>query len=231
MTASPSAFQLNWFRRQVKSWAKDNLRDFPWRRTRDPYAIFVAESLLQKTGAEQAEKIYSRFLDLYPTVSALAAAELSVLESLLAPLGLQFRAQRLHNSAHMLLQQYGGTIPPRETELLKLPGVGPYTAKAICASAFGQRAPVLDVNVARILGRFFGLPPLKLPQRDRDYNSLTELAAPQNRVDLWNLALLDLGALVCVARTPKCDRCPLAERCLYLKGLKMCRSPIRIDTN
>ena len=206
---------IQWFQVQLLQWSADNLRDFPWRRTRDPYAVFVAECLLQKTGAEQARGVYEQFLTRYPTLSSVAEANPRDLETLLAPLGLTFRAERLYRSAGILMATNGGRIPDRQSELLKLPGIGPYTANAICASAFGQRTPVLDVNVARIIGRFFGLPPLKLPQRDREYIHLTDIVAPQQRVDRWNLTLLDFGALVCAARHPGCDRCPLSPKCIY----------------
>ena len=168
---------------------------------------------MQKTDADRVAPIYTRFLTLYPTLNALIQADLVEIEQLLAPLGLRFRAERLQQSAQILVETYRSRIPKRESQLLELPGVGPYTAKAICACAFGQRTPVLDVNVARILSRFFGLTPLRLPQRDPDYKALTELVAPKQRVDLWNLALLDLGALVCTARHPKCGACPLERRC------------------
>ena len=208
---------LDWFRCRLKDWGRHNLREFPWRQTRDPYAIFVAEFLLQKTTATQAERVYRRFLPRYPTLAALAAAPVPDLETLLSPLGLKFRAERLHRAANLLIQKHNGRIPHLEADLLELPGIGPYSAKAICAAAFRQRTPVLDVNVARILMRFFGLPQRKLPQRDRDYQLMTEKIAPQRQVDRWNLTLLDFGALICVAQQPACDRCPLAQRCLYLK--------------
>ncbi|MEO0353773.1 MAG: A/G-specific adenine glycosylase [Cyanobacteria bacterium P01_A01_bin.3] len=214
----PSQAGIQWFQHQLLRWGADNLRDFPWRRTRNPYAIFVAEFLLQKTGAQQARRVYEQFLERYPTLTSVANANLHELETLLAPLGLIFRAERLHRAAERLLAEYGGEVPEQRSELLKLPGVGPYTANAICASAFGQRTPVQDVNVARILGRFFGLPPLKLPQRDRDYNHLTYRVAPHQQVARWNLTLLDFGALVCVARRPKCDRCPLSPQCTFSRS-------------
>ncbi|WP_017324034.1 hypothetical protein [Synechococcus sp. PCC 7336] len=217
MGISPSAARLNWFRHHIKAWAKYNTRDFPWRRTREPYKIFIAEFLLQKTDADRVVPIYDRFLVQYPNLDRLARADVAELERLLAPLGLRFRAERLHQSAHLLIQDYRSRIPKRETELLALPGVGPYTAKAICACAHGQRTPVLDVNVARILGRFFGLPLLRLPQRDPDYKALAELVAPQRRVDRWNLALLDFGALVCKAKRPKCGDCSLRRRCEFVR--------------
>ncbi|MGK7912886.1 MAG: A/G-specific adenine glycosylase [Synechococcus sp.] len=213
MPISPTNGSIQWFQTKLLDWSSDNLRDFPWRRTRDPYAIFVAEFLLQKTGAEQVRNVYEQFLIRYPTLTRLAEANLHELNTLLVPLGLSFRAERLYRSAKILLAEYGGRIPDLQSELLNLPGVGPYTANAICASAFGQRTPVLDVNVARVLGRFFGLPPLKLPQRDRQYKHLTDRVAPQQQVARWNLTLLDFGALVCVARKPNCDRCPLSQQC------------------
>jgi A/G-specific adenine glycosylase len=127
--------RVDWFRRQLSIWAESNLRDFPWRRTQEPYAIFIAESLLQKTEAATVAPIYEEFLLRYPTLESLAAADLDDIAQLLQPLGLLFRADRIHRSSHLILQEYKGKIPNDETELLKLPGIGKYAACAILFSS------------------------------------------------------------------------------------------------
>ncbi|MBE9041816.1 A/G-specific adenine glycosylase, partial [Oscillatoriales cyanobacterium LEGE 11467] len=149
--------QLQWFRRQLRSWAKDNLRDFPWRHTQEPYRLFVAEFLLQKTNAATVAPIYEALLDRYPHPEQLAAAPIEEIAQILKPLGLFFRAERLSQSVQTIVRSNRGRIPKTEAALLKLPGVGKYTARAILAGAFDRRAAVLDTNVARILERFFGL--------------------------------------------------------------------------
>ncbi len=208
--------KVKWFRRHLKVWAKQHLRDFPWRRTKDPYAIFVAEFLLQKTNAALVAPIYQAFMERYPTLHDLAAAPVEEISSFLQPLGLSFRAERLHQSMQLILEQDAGNIPNCETELLRLPGVGKYTARSICANAFGQPLAVLDTNVARILERFFGLQGGRVKGRDRLLWEAAEQAAPKTQVGAWNLTLLDFGAAVCTARNPRCVKCPLRQQCNYL---------------
>jgi A/G-specific adenine glycosylase len=175
----------------------------------------VAENLLQKTSAERIVQIYETFLLRYPNLAALAESTETEVAQLLAPLGLHFRAARLCEAARRVLDEYGGEIPNTFAQLLSLPGVGEYTANAICASAFDRHTPVLDINVARVLGRFFGLEHRRLPQRDPTYREMTQHVAPATDVGAWNLTLLDFGALVCRARAPHCSACPLQQRCLY----------------
>lgn len=207
--------KLKWFRQQVKNWAKENSRDFPWRCTRDPYSILVAEFLLQKTSAATVAPVYQRFIDRYPTLNALAAAPTEDVTTLLQPLGLSFRVQRLRQLTEQIFQDYGGKIPSKEAQLLKLPGVGMYTARSVCANAFGQPKAVLDTNVARILERFFGFSGGRVKWRCQELQQAVEQVAPKTKVGAWNLALLDFGAAVCTARNPRCGDCPLRGQCEY----------------
>jgi A/G-specific adenine glycosylase len=207
--------QLRWFRRQLKAWGLEHFRDFPWRRTDEPYAIFVAEFLLQKTNASMVAPIYETFISRYPTLSALAAAPVEEVTSLLQPLGLSFRAERLLQSVQLILQNYEGKIPRTETQLLLLPGVGKYTARSVCANAFGQPLAVLDTNVARIMERFFGLQGGRVKSRSRLLWEVADRAAPKKQVGMWNLTLLDFGAAVCTAKNPRCAECPLQRQCNY----------------
>jgi A/G-specific adenine glycosylase len=207
--------KIAWFRHQLQTWAADNLRDFPWRRTTDPYSIFVAEFLLQKTGTATAAPAYKAFISQYPTLDILAVAPVKEVACLLQPLGLHFRAERLCQSVQIIVEQYEGKIPNSEVELLKLPGVGLYTARSICANAFGQPAAVLDTNVARILERCFGLVGNRVKSRCKLLWKAAELIAPDKEVSKWNLALLDLGAAICTAKNPRCGDCPLRDRCNF----------------
>ncbi|MBD2577105.1 A/G-specific adenine glycosylase [Oscillatoria sp. FACHB-1406] len=210
------AGRVQWFRRQLTAWGKVNLRDFPWRNTRDAYAIFVAECLLQKTDAATVLPFYKTFLERYPTLSDLAAASVAEVGELLQPLGLFFRAERLVEAAKLLQTQYDGKIPQTEAELLKLPGVGKYTARSLLAHAFAQPASILDTNVARIFERFFGLQGDRVKSRCPILWKATEIALPASNVSRWNLILLDFGAAVCTARNPRCGECPLRSRCQFL---------------
>jgi A/G-specific adenine glycosylase len=206
--------KLRWFRHQIKTWAQQHLRNFPWRNTTDPYAIFVAELMLQKTNAALVAPIYQAFMQKYPTLDALAAAPFEEISSILQPLGQSFRVERLRRSIRMIQSKYGGNIPKTEAQLLELPGVGIYTARAICANAFGQPKAVLDTNVARILERFFGFSTSdRVKARSKPLQQAADQVAPDTNVATWNLALLDFGAAVCTARTPRCTECPLQQKC------------------
>jgi A/G-specific adenine glycosylase len=209
--------KMEWFRSQLKNWASAHLRNFPWRQTTEPYAILVAEFLLQKTEASTVAPIFEAFIARYPTQNALAAAQLEEISQILQPLGLFFRAPRLYQCMQIIIQQHKNRIPNTETELLTLPGVGKYTARSICANAFGQPKAVLDTNVARILERFFGILGNRVKSRCKILWKAAELVAPDTKVGKWNLTLLDFGAAVCTAKNPKCEECPLQSKCSYVE--------------
>ncbi|NJM76702.1 MAG: A/G-specific adenine glycosylase [Acaryochloridaceae cyanobacterium RU_4_10] len=214
------ANKVKWFQKHLSVWAASNLRDFPWRQTTDPYSIFVAEFLLQKTLAATTSPIYKAFLEKYPSLEDLATASVEEVTQLLQPLGLSFRAERLCHSAKIVAKKYKGSIPALEEELLSLPGIGKYTARSICANAFGQPSAVLDTNVARIFERFFGLQGERVKSRCKILWAAADAIAPQKEVSRWNLTLLDFGALVCIARKPHCNECPLQKKCCYFAKTK-----------
>jgi len=214
--------ELKWFRRKITAWGKEHLRNFPWRQTKDPYAIFVAEFLLQQTDAPRVLPVYQQLLEKYPTLNILAEASVTEIADILKPLGFHFRAFRLHQAAHLMIEDpaYRGKIPNNEAQLLKFSGVGKYTARAICAHAFGQSIAVLDTNITRILQRFFGLKPrLKRARNDPFFWEAAQQIAPRTNVGVWNFALIDFGAAVCTLRKPHCTVCPLRQRCRYYKEL------------
>jgi A/G-specific adenine glycosylase len=208
--------KIEWFRKQLLDWGKQNLREFPWRQTKDAYSILVAECLLQKTDAETVAPVYQKFLAKYPTVSDLAKGNIEEIASILQSLGLLFRASRLSDSAKTIIDRYCGNVPNSESQLLELSGIGIYTARAICSQAFDRPLAVLDANVARILERFFGIQGERVKSRCKILWQAAEIIAPENQVGQWNLTLLDFGALICTARNPACDRCCLANKCHWL---------------
>jgi A/G-specific adenine glycosylase len=216
----PSADRIKWFRKHLSQWGAANVRDFPWRKTTAPYHLLVAESLLQKTDATVVAPIYELFLDRYPTLADLAAAELEDVAKILKPLGLFFRAQRLQDCARIILREYAGEVPKQQNQLLKLPGIGDYTARAIGSQAFNQPLAVLDANVARILERFFGIQGERVKSRCKILWGAADLIAPKKAVGKWNLALLDFGALICKSPNPNCDLCPLSSKCHWLAGIR-----------
>jgi A/G-specific adenine glycosylase len=211
----PSAAQIKWFRKQLSAWGVINRRDYPWRKTIDAYHLLVAESLLQKTDADTVAPIYELFLERYPTIQDLATANLEGVAKILKSLGLFFRAERLQQCAQIVVRLYDGKVPDDLKQLLKLPGIGDYTARAIGSQAFNQPLAVLDANVARILERFFGLQGERVKSRCKILWGAANLIAPKTAVGTWNLALLDFGALTCKAQNPNCDLCPLAAKCQW----------------
>ena len=210
--------ETKWFRTRLLNWGKCNLRDYPWRNASNPYEILIAEFLLQRTDADTVKPVYEKFLVCYPTLGKLATAKLEDIAAILQPLGLFFRAERLSQTAQIITAKYQGKIPSSEAELLKLPGIGKYTARAICSQAFAQSSAVMDTNVARILERFYGLKGERVKSRCKILWQAAETIAPQTKVGLWNLTLLDFGALICTARKPKCLECTVAKQCSWYKS-------------
>ena len=206
---------VEWFRDRLLTWAEQNLRDYPWRRTDNPYHILVAEFLLQRTDADTVAPIYEILLAQYPTLNKLAIADVRDIAQILQPLGLFFRAERLSQTAKIVIEKHQGKIPNSEPELLKLPGIGTYTARAILSQAFKRSAAVMDTNVARILERFFGIKGERVKSRCKILWSAADSIAPKSEVGHWNLTLLDFGASICIARNPKCCQCFLTDRCYW----------------
>ena len=211
----PSVTQIKWFRQHLSAWGVINRRNFPWRNTTDSYHLLVAESLLQKTDAQTVAPIYELFLNRYPTLQDLAIANLEDVAKILEPLGLFFRAHRLKQCAEIIIREHNGVVPDNQKQLLELPGIGDYTARAIGSQAFNQPLAVLDANVARILERFFGLQGERVKSRCKILWGAVDLIAPKKDVGTWNLMLLDFGAIICKAQNPGCEFCPLSSKCSW----------------
>jgi len=195
-------------------WYAANRRDLPWRRRRDPYAIWIAEVMLQQTRVETAIPYYERFLARFPTLNALAAAPLEEVLKAWEGLGYYARARHLHRAARILVEQFGGAFPRTLQEWRRLPGVGPYIAAAVLSIAFGEDLPALDGNAVRVLTRLFAIE--ADPRRPDGRRRLEALAArllPPGRAGEFNQALMDLGATLCTPRAPRCPECPLQRFC------------------
>ena len=197
-------------REQLLGWYATHKRELPWHLTNDPYAILVAEIMLQQTQASRVTPKYLAFLSQFPTWQALAAATSGEVIRAWGPLGYNRRAVRLQRIAQQVVSRYGGCLPREQKELEKLEGLGPYTVAAMACFAFGQNVPVLDTNIRRVLGRlFFGAetPP------ERNLSAIATRAVPQEGASDWNQALMDLGATLCRPRNPCCPLCPLRRFC------------------
>jgi len=189
-------------------------RDLPWRGSTDPYRIWVSEVMLQQTRAATVGPHYTRFLERFPTVEALAAATPEAVCEQWSGLGYYGRARRLHEAAQAVVDRFGGALPQSAAELKTLPGIGDYTAGAIASIAFGEAAAVVDANVARVLSRLYALDvrPDQARGRRELWRLANELVTGEAPGDL-NQALMDLGATICSVRAPRCNDCPVRKWC------------------
>lgn len=195
-------------------WFEAHRADLPWRRTRDPYAIWLSEMMLQQTQVATVIPYYERFLTRFPTVEALAAAPLDDVLKTWEGLGYYSRARNLHRAAKMIVDDLGGQFPNTVDGLLALPGVGRYTAGAIASIAFDQDAPILDGNVIRVLARVFNISgDVTQHATQRELWALSEQLVPTGQAALWNEGLMELGRRICTPRSPDCERCPIAAFC------------------
>ena len=196
-------------------------RDLPWRRTRDPYRIWISEIMLQQTTVAAVIPYYQKFLERFPTLEALAAGSLDEILRLWAGLGYYSRARNLHRAARQVMAEYCGRFPETQEALITLPGIGRSTAGAIRAIAFDQPAAILDGNVRRVLVRLFAWSDDPRSSRaERQLWQWADLLTPAARAHDYSQAIMDLGAVVCVPGPPLCDRCPLNGLCLaHRQGL------------
>ena len=195
-------------------WYAAEQRDLPWRSTRDPYAILVSEIMLQQTQVDRVLPKYQQFLSAFPTLADLAAASTAEVISVWVPLGYNTRAVRLQSIAKQVIAEYAGRIPDTIDELLKLKGIGRYTAGAIACFAYRKQVATVDTNIRRGLHRLFlGLEHPEPKANDAQMLMLAEEVLPEGEAYNWNQALMDLGATICTSTNPHCSQCPLQETC------------------
>ena len=206
--------QTTQLQRDLLAWYEVEARDLPWRQTKDPYAIWVSEIMLQQTRVEAVLSYYARFLERFPTIEALASTPIDGVLKAWEGLGYYRRAHNLHRAAKLVIEEHGGRVPASAKELRTLPGVGPYTAGAVASIAFGLDEPVLDGNVIRVLSRLhcIGGDPTRAPARKR-LRRAAELLLPRGEASRFNQSLMDLGARICRPRSPRCHECPIATHC------------------
>lgn len=211
---------LEQMRKDLLKWFKKNRRSFFWRVYNDPYTVLIAEILLKKTNAEAVNRFIPYFLERYGSIVEIYDAPEAELARMLAPLGLSSqRAKQMKGLAAFLVQSYDGEIPYRRDELLKLPGIGEYTAGALLSFSFGKPEAMVDTNVARVMIRIWGIKPSRCEARRSPevWDKARQLINTQHkRAAKINWALLDLGALICKSRQPKCGECPLNSICAYV---------------
>jgi A/G-specific adenine glycosylase len=213
MPTTPPAKRAASFKRRLAAWFRTAGRDLPWRRTRDPYRVLVSEFMLQQTQVSRVLAYYDRFLHRYPTLEVLARARRRAVREAWHGLGYYRRAANLHRLATEVVRRHAGAIPADAELLRQLPGVGPYTAGAVAAFAFEQPVPAIDTNVARVLRRVFGC------RTAKGTRNTARLLQPRRGKAAWrfNQALMELGALVCTARSPRCGACPVSSLCTWYR--------------
>ena len=202
------------FSRLLLDWYAHNARQLPWRGRSDPYAIWVSEIMLQQTRVETVIPYYERWMDRFPSIQALADADLHEVFQVWEGLGYYSRARNLHRAARILVDEHGGLLPKDVQSLLRLPGIGRYTAGAIASIAFGLDEPVLDGNVRRVMARVYNVcEPLRSVEGERKLWRYAAEHLPPGKSGAYNQALMDLGATICTPKIPDCVLCPVREVC------------------
>jgi A/G-specific adenine glycosylase len=210
----PYMIDLNSLHTALIDWFTQHKADLPWRRSRSAYTIWLSEIMLQQTQVATVIPYYERFLSRFPTVDALAEAPIDDVLKQWEGLGYYSRARNLHRAAQIVSHDLGGQFPQNVEGLLKLPGIGRYTAGAIASFAFDEDAPILDGNVIRVLSRVFNIADdVTQPATLRKLWELAESTLPAGHAAAWNEGLMELGRRICTPRSPDCDHCPIAPYC------------------
>nr|WP_262708223.1 A/G-specific adenine glycosylase [Hymenobacter persicinus] len=228
MTRPSTPTAAPYFAPALLEWYPRHRRDLPWRHTRDPYAIWLSEVILQQTRVKQGLPYYLDFITTYPTVQDLAAAPEDEVLRHWQGLGYYSRARNMHHTAQQVVGEYGGQFPTTYAELLKLRGVGQYTAAAIASFAFGEKVAVLDGNVYRVLARVFGIASdIAAPSSRKEFQTLADALIPAAAPDEFNQAIMEFGAIQCTPLKPDCLFCPLQHHCFAFQNGLVHELPVK----
>ncbi len=210
-------------------WYLINRRDLPWRKSKNPYSIWLSEIILQQTRIAQGTSYYEKFIDKFDNIFALAKADEKTILKLWQGLGYYSRARNLHSTAKIIVSEYKGEFPNSYTELKKLKGIGDYTASAIASIAFDQPHAAVDGNVFRVLSRVFGInTPINDPKGVKEFKTLAEELLNADDPGTHNQALMEFGALVCTPKKPKCDACIFNHTCFALQEKSIDQLPVKL---
>ncbi len=218
------------FAHKILIWYAQNKRTLPWRRTRDPYKIWLSEIMLQQTRVQQGTPYYLKFVSNFPTVKDLAQASEERVMKLWQGLGYYSRARNLHATAKMVVNEYEGKFPETYQELIKLKGVGDYTASAISSICFDEAEPVVDGNVYRVLARYFGVDiPTNSSEGIKYFKALARKVMDADNIRDYNQGIMEFGAMQCSPKSPDCKKCPLSDSCVALQKNKIDLLPVKIN--
>lgn len=213
---------------KLRSWYEAHKRDLPWRKTNDPYKIWLSEVILQQTRVAQGLDYYMRFVESYPTVQELAAASEEEVLRLWQGLGYYSRARNLHACAKTIVSYYEGNFPDRYDELMKLKGIGVYTAAAIASFAFGERVPVVDGNVYRVLARLFGVDTdISKSSAHKEFFAVGKKLITHSDPAIHNQAMMEFGAIQCTPVKPNCMFCVLQTHCVAFRESRQADLPVK----
>ncbi len=209
------------FARELKRWYQSNARDLPWRRTKDPYRIWISEVMLQQTTVAAVIPYYEKWLKVFPDVKSVARAPLQKVLKVWQGLGYYQRAKNIHKAAKIIVEKFQSQMPEQVNDLRGLPGFGPYTTGAVLSIAFDQRQPIIDANVRRVMMRQLAIEGTANPSVDVEVESCLQKIMPRKGNNIFNQALMELGALICKSKQPACLFCPVAKSCAaYEKGIQ-----------
>jgi len=207
--------EYSFIAQKILEWGEKNLREFPWRYSENPYEILISEIMLQRTNAKQVATIYSDFIRKYPSFKALSTTPYEEIYNQLKSLGLTWRVKKLYSLSEIILSKYGGVIPKSREILKTLPGIGDYISGAYLINAYNKKVPLLDTNIVRVLSRVFALPQKDNSRKNKQYLTLMENLISNAHPRLFLYSIIDLAALICTPKNPKCFKCPLSGVCKH----------------
>jgi len=212
----PSNENIRLFRNKIVRWFNKNKRKYPWRETRDPFRILIAEMMLRRTKADQVKMVYDKLFTEYPDVETLAKAGNKKMQKILYPLGLKWRMPAFGMVVREVKEKYNCKVPKTREELKSLPGVGEYVAGAVLSLAYGKKEWIVDSNIVRLFRRYFGIKTSKEGRRDKHVIEMAKMYVSCKNPRKANLAILDFAALICTPSNPNCKMCPLSKKCVYI---------------
>jgi len=206
------------FQKNILDWSKDNLIDYPWRKDRNPYRVFISEILLIRTKASQVTPVYKDFINIYSNLEKFIEMDLKTVKTLIKSLGLLFRAEILQEITNQIKNEFNNKIPDSFKELKSLKGIGNYGANAILCFGFEKKRPLLDSNFIRLYKRVFNISPkTKTAKSDKFLWEFSEQLLPEKDFIIFNYGVLDFGGQICLPKKPKCGICPLKQICVFFK--------------